>query len=388
MYVMVFLPLLPLLLLLLGLLSLALLGFGIYFIVAWFAGALLGLVPIIAGTVMTLFSLLGRPIVLLLLRRPGKDEPNQSREGAEVQRLKRPDGSELQVEMYGPRDAPPIVLTHGWGPNSTEWYYLKRSLGTRFRLIVWDLPGTGLSSRPSDNNFSLERLAGHLEAVLALAGGRPAILVGHSIGGMIQQTFSRLFPAYLGRQVSGMVMLHTTYTNPVKTASLRGLLTAIQKPILTPLMYLTVALWPLVWLMNWLSYLNGTAHLASAVIGFAGTESRGQLDVGTRYTPQVNPGVLARGMLAMFEFDETETLGKISVPVLVIAGDLDRLTNPDASEYISRAIPGAQMVLLGPSGHMGNFERNVELISALEAFAATHSGAAAATMPLPQISTR
>jgi pimeloyl-ACP methyl ester carboxylesterase len=385
---MVFLPLLPLLLLILGLLSLALLGFGIYFIVAWFLGTLVGLVPIIAGALMTLFSLLGRPIILMLLRRPGNDEPNQRREGAEVQRIKRPDGTELQVEMYGPRDGQPIVLTHGWGPNSTEWYYLKRRLATRFRLIVWDLPGTGLSSRPSDNNFSLERLAGHLEAVLALAGGRPAILVGHSIGGMIQQTFSRLFPAYLGRQVSGMVMLHTTYTNPVKTASLRGFLTAIQKPILTPLMYLTIALWPLIWLMNWLSYFNGTAHLASAVIGFAGTESRGQLDVGTRYTPQINPGVLARGMLAMFDFDETETLRTINVPVLVIAGDLDRLTNPDASEYMSRAIPGAQMLLLAPSGHMGNFERNVELVSALEAFAATNSGAPAATMPLPQVGVR
>jgi pimeloyl-ACP methyl ester carboxylesterase len=382
---MIFLPLLPLLLLLLGLLSLALLGFGIFFIVAWFMGTLVGLAPIIAGTLMTLFSFLGRPIILMLLRRPGDDEPNQNREGAEVQRIKRPDGTELQVEMYGPPNGQPIVLTHGWGPNSTEWYYVKRRLATRFRLIVWDLPGTGLSSRPGDNIFELERLAGHLEAVLALAGGRPAILVGHSIGGMIQQTFSRLFPTYLGRQVSGVVMLHTTYTNPVKTASLRGLLTAIQKPILTPLMYLTIALWPLIWLMNWLSYFNGTAHLASAVVGFAGTETRGQLDLGTRYTPQINPGVLARGMLAMFKFDETETLRTINVPVLVIAGDLDRLTNPDASEHMAGAMPNAQLLVLRPSGHMGNFERNAELTSALETFAAANSGTPAATVPMPQV---
>lgn len=113
-----------------------------------------------------------------------------------------------------------------------------------------------------------------------------------------------------------------------------------------------------------------------------------QLDVGARYTPQVDPGVLARGMLAMFDFDETETLRTINVPVLVIAGDLDRLTHPDASEYMSRAIPGAQMLLLSPSGHMGNFERNAELVSALEAFAAANSGAAVATMPLPQVAVR
>jgi pimeloyl-ACP methyl ester carboxylesterase len=338
---------------------------------------------------MTLLSFLGRPLVLLLLRRPGSDEPNQDRSGAQVQRIKRPDGTELQVEMYGPPDGQPIVLTHGWGPNSTEWYYVKRRLSSRFRLIVWDLPGTGLSSRPGDNRFDLERLAGHLEAVLALAGGRPAILVGHSIGGMIQLTFSRLFPSYMGRQVSGMVLLHTTYTNPVKTATLRGLLTAIQKPILTPLMYLTIGLWPVIWLMNWLSYFNGTAHLASAVIGFAGTETRGQLDVGTRYTPQINPGVLARGMLAMFKFDETETLRTINVPVLVIGGDLDRLTNPDASEHMARAIPNARLLMLAPSGHMGNFERNEELTSALEAFSSANAGMEApATMSIAQAAMR
>ena len=61
----------------------------------------------------------------------------------------RPDGSELRVECYGPADAPPIVLTHGWGADSTEWYYQKKHLAERFRLIVWDEPGLGLSKKPT-----------------------------------------------------------------------------------------------------------------------------------------------------------------------------------------------------------------------------------------------
>ena len=50
---------------------------------------------------------------------------------------------ELRVESYGREDAPPIILTHGWGANSTEWDYLKKELADDFRLIVWDLPGLG-----------------------------------------------------------------------------------------------------------------------------------------------------------------------------------------------------------------------------------------------------
>ena len=125
--------------------------------------------------------------------KPGsKDENPNSDRGGDVQRLRRPDGSEIQVECYGPADAPPIVLTHGWGVNSTEWFYVKTRLSDRFRVIVWDLPGLGLSKKPDDNNFALEKLAADLGTVLAAtAGGRPAILAGHSIGGMITLTFCK-----------------------------------------------------------------------------------------------------------------------------------------------------------------------------------------------------
>ena len=47
--------------------------------------------------------------------------PKRSRDGATISQLGRPDGSQLRVECYGREDAPPIILTHGRGANSTEW---------------------------------------------------------------------------------------------------------------------------------------------------------------------------------------------------------------------------------------------------------------------------
>ena len=75
--------------------------------------------------------------------------PKKSRDGATISQLGRPDGSQLRVECYGREDAPPIILTHGWGANSTEWDYLKKELSDAFRLIVWDLPGLGLCAKPA-----------------------------------------------------------------------------------------------------------------------------------------------------------------------------------------------------------------------------------------------
>jgi pimeloyl-ACP methyl ester carboxylesterase len=249
--------------------------------------------------------------------------PKQSREGAMVSRLGRPDGSELRVECYNREDAPPIILTHGWGANSTEWDYLKKELSDDFRLIVWDLPGLGRPTRPTNWDYSMANLSRHLEAVLGLAGDRPAILLGHSIGGMITLTFCRLFPQALGARVRAIALVQTTYTNPVRTTNMAGLLTALERPIIVPLLHLTIWLSPLVWLSNWMSYVNGSALLSTKSSGFAGTETWEELDSVARFQLQASPAVMARGMFGMLRYDATATLKAINVPALVLAGDRD-----------------------------------------------------------------
>src|SRR5205823_3119797 len=125
---------------------------------------------------------------------------------------------------------------------------LAHDLADRYRVVVWDLPGSGRSSRAADGDYSVGRLAHDLRAVLGLAGG-PAVLAGHSLGGMTILTYCRLYAETLGREVTGVALAHTTYTNPVRTARWAGLYTALQKPVIEPLLHLTVWLSPLVWAM-------------------------------------------------------------------------------------------------------------------------------------------
>ncbi len=323
---------------------------------------------LLGGLTLLFLGLGGGSLAYPLLRRTGHDDPKAERTG-EVHHIQRPDGSDLHVECYGPADAPPIVLTHGWGANSTEWYYAKKHLAGKYRLIVWDLPGLGQSTRPTNNDYSLENLAQDLHAVLGVAGGRAALLLGHSIGGMIMLTFCRLHPEALGPRVSGLVLVHTTYTNPVKTTKYRELWTALQGPVVVPLCHLMIWLSPLVWVMNWLSYFNGSAHRSTDKSSFCQTESRGQLDFATRFMPKAWPGVLARGMLGMLRYDAAETLGTVTVPALVIAGDQDETTNPDASVVMAEAIPRTELVTLAPGKHMGLIEHHTRFVEVVDAFA-------------------
>lgn len=364
---MLFMPLNFLLSWLVGLLSIEVLGGGLYIIYEWYEGELVGLSYLLGGVALVLWSFAGRFISLPLLRRRGTDEPKFMRTGT-VQRVNRPDGSVIQVEFYGPADGQPIILTHGWGPNSTVWYYVKRQLSDRFRIIVWDLPGLGKSSKPKNNDYSLQKYARDLESVVAIAGDKPVILLGHSLGGMCILTFCRLFPKQLGDKVAGLILVDTTYTNPVKTSIFSRFFRTVQKPLLEPLLYLTIGLSPLVWLMNWLSYLNGSLYISVEVSGFTGTETRGQLNFSAILSALGWPGVLARGTLAMLNYDETATLATINVPSLIVVGASDIATIPAASIRMKAEVPNSELVVLKPGGHMGLMEQNRQFSEAVSSF--------------------
>lgn len=261
------------------------------------------------GVSVVAWAVAGRWLLVPFLGAGKLSEPNATR-GGSVRRVKRPDGTELQVEVYGPSDAPTLVLTHGWSQDSIGWYYLKRDLAQRFQLIVWDLPGTGESSPPSNQDYSLDKMACDLEAVVRLAG-RPVVLVGHSLGGMVAQSFCRFFPSHLGQQVTGLVLMDTTYTNPLATARFGAFWRVLQTPVFVPLWYTTIALSPLVRAMNWLGYLNGSWHLVQRFLGFAGRQTWRQVDFVCRRERSADP---VRCQPAASTTDSYRPAGALSSP--------------------------------------------------------------------------
>lgn len=335
---------------------------------------------LVCGIAAILFAVAGCFIVRPILRAFMRSAPAERVEGVAPpetvgapKRLRRPDGSEIQVESHGPEDGFPVVLLHGGGDNRREWEYLRRELSdSGYRLITWDLPGFGDSQEPVSKDHRLENLANDLDLVLReTCGERPAVVGGHSIGGMITLTFCKMFPEALGTRVAGLLLIQTTYTNPVRTAKGAALFTALEKPLITPLLYLTIALSPLLRLANGMNYYNGTAHLNSLMSGFAGTQSWEQLDFATRFVLDAPPAVVAREMFGMLQYDATETLKTIPIPALVVAGDQDTSCVPEASEKMAGDIPKAQLIMLSPAKHMGLIEHEARFAATVREFLAT-----------------
>jgi pimeloyl-ACP methyl ester carboxylesterase len=326
-------------------------------------------VPLMVGLALLSFTFVGREIVSMAFP-SGKDEPREVHSRT-VQYVTTADGAKIRAEVFGPADGPTLVFTHGWGMSSTEWYYAKKHLSDRFRLILWDLPGLGDSSQPPDRDYALETMARDLDVVLGLANGKPVLLVGHSIGGMINLTFCRLFPEKLGRQVLGIAELDTSYTNPVTTTKNASLSQALQKPVAEPLLHTMVWFSPVFRVMNWLSYRSGLSQINNAKSSFAGSETWGQVDFISRYGYKSSPAVVARGTLAMFHWDSKPVLTRIPVPVLILVGQQDTTTLPSASEFMHGALPQSNLEVVNPSAHYGLLEQNERYDTALADFALT-----------------
>jgi pimeloyl-ACP methyl ester carboxylesterase len=311
---------------------------------------------------LTAFSFLGKfPVSLLVSKfRKNEDEPKQEH-SRHSEMLERPDGSMINIEFLGDNQAQPVLFVHGWNANSTEWYYQKKHFSKDYRVILIDLPGLGKSKRPSNNDFSLQKMAADLEAVIEHLKLKNVVLWGHSIGGMVILTYCTQIAKNAEHRVKGIVLQHTTFTNPTLTSILSSLLRAIQKTVLYPICYLMIALAPVFWLSKWMSYLNGNLLLSTRFLTFAGTQTPSQLNFISRLSAMAPPAVFARGMLGMMKtYDVSNNLNTLKIPTLIFAAKYDRLTKPVASEYMNKNIPNSQIVTLSPAGHQGLVERHTE----------------------------
>jgi pimeloyl-ACP methyl ester carboxylesterase len=324
---------------------------------------------LLAGAIACLGLSLGGswPVSLLLSRTTGAAPA--SLQPAETLTVPRPDNCELHVEIYGEATAPTLLLTHGWSLDTSAWDYIKARLAKHYRVVAWDLPGMGKSKGPSNGNYSLQRMADDLDAVLEMTKNQaPIVLVGHSIGGMILQTYSRCHADQLDERVQGLVLLHTTYTNPLRTNVVSNVTTLLETPVIVPLNYLTIALWPLAWLSNWQSYLNGSLHCVTRFASFTGKQTRQQLDHAARLAALAYPAAVARGNLAMLKFNEEQTLESVDTPTLVIAGEHDRMTLPSASRHLEKLLPDDRPASVD-GGHLGHWELADEVADAIVQFA-------------------
>ena len=126
--------------------------------------------------------------------------PDRSRPALEALYLNKPAdmievaGVRLHVRDNGRRDAPAILMLHGFGSSLHTWEPWAEALGGQYRVVRLDLPGSGLSPPDPSGNYTDARSIALLVALMDQLGIERASLIGNSIGGRIAWSFAAEHP--------------------------------------------------------------------------------------------------------------------------------------------------------------------------------------------------
>ncbi len=296
------------------------------------------------------------------------------------------DGGRIHVIERG--QGSPVVLLHGFMLSSALWAHQLRDLAEHHRVIAPDLRGHG-SSVAGAAGFSttdvtgavdelradarmavaqqgspaVRRMAMDVQAVLGALEVEHALVVGHSMGGMVAlQLAHDTSAAELQRRMAGLALVSTT-GGPFARVPGFGGMARLAGPASARAMDLadrwgvrTLASQDLRW---WLTRLGFGADAPPAQVRFV---EGLHLATSSSTVAELIPG------LALF--DLSRWLGTLELPVLVVVGTRDRLTPPRHAQRTAAALARSELVELPRCGHMPMIERRREFTRLIEEFAA------------------
>lgn len=104
--------------------------------------------------------------------------------GLRTRRIEMNDGITLTATESGERGQPAVILLHGGGQTRHSWRGTVETLGELgYHALAFDARGHGESDWSTALNYSYNRLADDLEAVIGTVAAEP-VVVGASMGGM------------------------------------------------------------------------------------------------------------------------------------------------------------------------------------------------------------
>ena len=275
------------------------------------------------------------------------------------------DGGEAHLVERGA--GAPLLMLHGANLSSDTWGYQLRDLAPAHRVIALDLRGHGLSVAGSED-VTISAMARDVAEVLAALDLSGAVLVGHSMGGMVCLRLARRHPELLGTRIGAMALIGTSggLGLPVpawsRLAGVASVVAGAGVGIWRPGRALATA---------------DTGILASR-LGFGRHPHPAQVQETLRMLRAVDPQVFGKLVGEVLGFEESAAFGDVGVPVVVAVGTSDHLTPPLIGRRLAASFEHASLYEYDGAGHMLMYERREEINALLRALS---DRAAAASEP-------
>ncbi len=255
--------------------------------------------------------------------------------------LARPDGGSVgYVDTAPGSELPPVVLLHGITLEWWMWSAVIRLLRSDRRVIVWDQRGFGRSPAGA-HGATVEAAASDLAALLDHLDLQNAVIVGHSMGGMVLGRFAVDNPAVLEARVGGLVFLSTSARSHDGTFRTGGLLRLSKSTAVLAEKGLATAY---KWSDNDLS-------IALLRRGFGKVATAKMVDDLRRCQAAAPDQSMIDGVCSIARHDVLDRLASVTTPTVAVVGELDRLTPVLHARAIASTMPVARLVELPGIGH-------------------------------------
>jgi non-heme chloroperoxidase len=254
----------------------------------------------------------------------------------------------------------PIVFVHGVTLDVGIWAHQFRQLGANHRVIAITQRGHG-ESTAGDSGYSLDRLAADLGQVLVHLELTNAIVVGHSMGGMVTQLLALRQPEVLARHAAGIVLVATTAGPTLSGPAALGAIDSLVAVAGYGLRH---------------SARQGRGLLPYRDLGtwimraqFGTNPSPAAMELVRLITARMSPAAMAELIPGLLSYDIRDELGKIELPTRIVVGTKDRLTPLRAARTMAAGIPDSTLEVYDGVGHLVMLERSAALEELIETFA-------------------
>lgn len=118
---------------------------------------------------------------------------------AAVMREAAVNGVKLSFREEGDPTSPALVLLHGRTADHNDWNGITQHFAARHHVIAPDLRGHGASEHPG--SYAVPDMADDVAALIRHLGIGSAVVVGHSLGGVVACLLTIRHPGLVGRLV-------------------------------------------------------------------------------------------------------------------------------------------------------------------------------------------
>jgi len=268
----------------------------------------------------------------------------------------RANGIDIAYQTFGDKDASPLILIMGLGSQMVLWdgEFCRKLAAGGYRVIRFDNRDIGLSTKldwmqvPDTTAvtaalqrgevpalpYTLEDMATDTAALLTALGYDKAHIVGESMGGMIGQ----IMAINLSERLLSLTSIMSSTGNPFLPPPSPEVLEILYTPFPTDHDGFVESF------VRTFKVLSGAAMPLSEALARKWAEQS--------YKRGLNPAGVARQFAAiMAAGDRTEKLKSISIPTLVIHGDVDPLLPVECGLATATAIPGSRLKIIQEMGH-------------------------------------